>query len=72
MEKDQMTYPNLERKLAERHVMKKDIADLLGITKYGMSKKLTGKSDFKLSEAFMIADLLNEPDIRSLFQKRNG
>ena len=47
-------YPNLEDSMRRNGIRKKDIADLLGLTRVAVSMKFNGKSEFKIAEAFKV------------------
>lgn len=65
-----MTYPNLQMEMLRNKITHEDIAEALHLSKAGVSKKMAGKTDFKLSEAFQIADrFFPGQDIRYLFQR---
>lgn len=49
--KYQVVYPVLEKLIKERAILKNDIADLIGVTRQGLRKKLVGKNPFLLEEA---------------------
>ena len=51
-------YPNLEDAMRRNGIRKKDIADLLGLTRVAVSMKFNGKSEFKIAEAFKIQKFL--------------
>lgn len=65
-----MTYPNLQIEMLRNKITQEDIAEALHLSRAGVNKKMTGKSEFKLSEAFLIADrFFPGQDIRYLFQR---
>lgn len=65
-------YPELEAEIARRGVKKKDIADQIGIGYKALSNKLTGKADFKMSEALAIhRGFFPDMDILVLFRISN-
>lgn len=45
-----ITYPALEGKIAERGILKKDIAAALNITQRALGDKLNGRTEFTWSE----------------------
>lgn len=45
-----VVYPTLEGKLAERGILKKDLADVLNITPRALGDKLNGKTQFTWGE----------------------
>lgn len=64
MAKEKPYYPMLEAKIAENGIVKKDIAEQLGISPRAFSKKLTGTVDFWLNEVLIIHTLF--PDVNPL------
>lgn len=50
MESSRIRFPVLEGKIAERGLLKKNIADTLNISQRALSNKLNGKNDFTWSE----------------------
>lgn len=65
-----VTYPNMQMEMRRNKVTQEDIAKALQMSRAGVNKKMTGKSEFKLSEAFQIADrFFPGLDVRYLFQR---
>lgn len=65
-----ITYPNLQMEMLRNKITQEDIAEALHLSRAGVNKKMTGKSEFKLSEAFLIAGrFFPGQDIRYLFQR---
>lgn len=54
-------FPELEKQMLMHGILKKDIADGLGITCAALSRKFVGQSAFTLNEACYITSLM--PDI---------
>lgn len=67
-------FPELELQILMRGIKKKDIASQLGITAKALSYKLTGRTEFMLSEVRQIAELFPQVPWDVLFKKeeRNG
>ena len=49
----------LERKIEDSGLRKSKIAEMLGITRQGLYKKISGDSEFKSSEIKMLSEILN-------------
>lgn len=64
-------YPVLESELAKRGIKKKDIADLLGIKDRSLSKKMSGETDFWLTEALAISTVISGIPLEQLFSHSN-
>ena len=61
-------YGNLSSELRRKNIAKKVIADMLGCTEKTINNKMSGKTDFTISEAFMIhKNLLPEFDMDYIF-----
>ena len=58
----------LEARIAESGMMKKAIAQKLGLSAYGFAKKVSGQSDFKTEEVRVLCSLLG---ITSLKEKED-
>ena len=57
-------YGNLSSELRRKNIAQKVIADMLGCTEKTINNKMSGKTDFTISEAFMIhKNLLPEFDM---------
>lgn len=56
--KRNIRYPNLEVMLVKTHISRDDLSFYTGLNKSTLSAKMTGKSDFKLSEALQIQELI--------------
>jgi len=60
-----MTNTNLlEEKIAASGLMKKHIAEKLGLSPYGLSKKISGQNEFKTGEIQELCKLLNITSLR--------
>lgn len=63
-------YPVLEAEIARRQIKKKDIAEAINIAPRSLSIKLMGKSDFTLTEAFVIRErFFEDMTVEKLFDK---
>ena len=60
-------FPVLEAEIAKNGIKKKDIAEKLGIRDKTLSLKLTGKTEFLLSEVLYIRSLFPEYSVEELF-----
>ena len=60
-------FPNLEAEISKNGVKKKDIATALGINTRTLSLKMTGKTEFLLSEALYIHSLFPRVPVEELF-----
>ena len=68
-----VVYPELESCLAKKGILKKDIAELLGITQKGLSNKLNGKYCFTLDEAIAVREKwFSDIPIEVLFAKKKS
>lgn len=56
--KRNIRYPNLEVMLVKTHISRDDLSFYIGLNKSTLSAKMTGKRDFKLSEALLIQELI--------------
>ena len=56
--KRNIRYPNLEVMLVKTHISRDDLSFYTGLNKSTLSAKMTGKRDFKLSEALLIQELI--------------
>ena len=63
-------FPNLEAEISKNGVKKKDIATALGIQPRTLSLKMTGKTEFLLSEALYIHSLFPSVPVEKLFERR--
>lgn len=61
----------LEVALLRKGIKKKDIAQLLGITKQGFHKKLVGQSEFKASEIGILSEILGAEAVSTIFFKND-
>jgi hypothetical protein len=73
----QRIYNNLEAEIARAHLLKYEIAELLGMIPSTFTSRLKGDSDFKLSEMRFIRDLLQKENgeyytLDYLFQKEKN
>lgn len=64
-------FPNLRAEAARVGMTYKDISKMLGIAEKTVYLKLSGKSDFSLSEAFALSKHFN-CEIDYLFEKEVG
>ena len=63
-------YGNLSSELRRKNIAQKVIADMLGCTEKTINNKMSGKTDFTISEAFMIhKNLLPEFDMDYIFAR---
>lgn len=63
-------YKRVEAQMILRGVSRKELAKQLDISYNTLNQKLNGKSDFSLSEALKIKQVLNAPDpMETLFNK---
>lgn len=53
-------YPNLELEMFKQKVSTKQLADACGISESAMRNKIKGRSDFKMSEARCVVNMLHE------------
>lgn len=53
-------YNNLEAELARAHILKYELAEIIGIFPTTLTTRLKGESDFKLSEMRLIRDRLQK------------
>lgn len=60
MSKETIKYPNLEDALKRNRILKKEVAEALGISVIGLSFKLHGRTELKYKEAQAIKKLLDE------------
>lgn len=60
-------YPCLEAEIAKQGIKKKQIAKQLGISERAFSCKMTGRNDFRLSEALAIYSLFSDVSFTDLF-----
>lgn len=67
MRKRKPVFPELEKQILAHGILKKDIAENLGITGSALSRKLTGQSDFTLSEVRYIASVIPDIPVSVLF-----
>lgn len=60
-------FPILEAEISKNGLVKKEIAEKIGLTPRAFSRKLTGKSDFWYSEIQGIRKLFPDYSIEQLF-----
>ena len=66
-------YPNLEAAIAQKGILKRDIAAEIGINIRTLSSKLIGEKDFWLREALAIQSVFfPEKAVEFLFKKESG
>lgn len=63
-------FPNLESEIAKRGILKKDIAQKLGITQRTFTKKLNGEIDFWWNEILTIYEIFPEVPPHLLFKHK--
>jgi len=57
----------LHEKMEEHSMTQSKLASLLGVSKSTMSRKINGKSDFSVSQAFKVCHILNIESPQSIF-----
>lgn len=60
-------YPNLDAEIQSRHMTYAGLAQMIGVSKYAMYRRINGKTDFKLSEVANICQILDRWDASQLF-----
>lgn len=60
-------YPNLEKEIQDRHMSYSRLAKMIGLSKYAMYRRISGQTDFKVTEAVLICQILNNLDAEQLF-----
>lgn len=70
MRKRKPAFPELEKQILIKGIKKKDIATALGIQPRTLSLKMTGKTEFLLSEALYIHSLFPSVPVEELFEHR--
>ena len=70
MGKRKPAFPELEKQIFVKGIKKKDIATALGIQPRTLSLKMTGKTEFLLSEALYIHSLFPSVPVEELFEHR--
>lgn len=68
---DQQVAANVRAELARAGISQSTIADSLGITKSGVSRRMQGRISFRVSELCAIADLIGIP-VHVLLAKDNA
>lgn len=68
MRKRKPAFPELEKQILMKGIKKKDIATALGIQPRTLSLKMTGKTEFLLSEALYIHSLFPSVPVEKLFE----
>lgn len=64
-------YPTLEAEIVKRGILKKKIAEKIGIAPRTLSHKMTGKLSFSLDEAITAQEaFFPDIEIKALFQKK--
>lgn len=64
-------YPNLDIKVKTKNLSYSELARIIGISKYAMYRRISGKTEFKLSEAINICVALDEYDAKQLYLRLN-
>lgn len=65
-----MKYLTLVGEMAKRQITKKDLSDLLGVHWNSITNKISGESDFSVTEAIKIRDrYFSEWRIEDLFNR---
>lgn len=62
-------FSNLNAELARRNITAKELAEVLKVSRKTVDNKLSGRSEFTLSEILAIAELLPGNSITYLFEK---
>lgn len=60
-------YPNLEKEIQKRHLSYARLAKMIGLSKYAMYRRISGQTDFKITEAVCICQILGDLDADQLF-----
>ena len=60
-------YPNLEKEMQQRHMSCARLAKMIGLSKYAMYRRISGQTDFKLTETVSICQILDNLDAEQLF-----
>ena len=60
-------YPNLDMEIQKRDISYQKLARLVGLSKYAMYRRITGRTDFKLHEVIRICQVLENLDANQLF-----
>lgn len=72
MRKRNPAFPELEKQILARGILKKDLAAGLGITSQALSRKLVGRCEFTLSEIRYIASIIPDVSVEVLFDINKG
>lgn len=64
-------YPNLDMEIQKRDISYPKLARLVGLSKYAMYRRITGRTDFKINEVVSICDTLSVIDASQLFLRLN-
>lgn len=57
----------LRDKMKEHNMTQSELAKLVGVSKSTMSRKVSGESDFSVSQAFKMCHILNIKSPQSIF-----
>lgn len=60
-------YPNLDKEVQKQNMSYQKLANLVGLSKYAMYRRINGQTDFKLSETVCICQILENLDAKQLF-----
>lgn len=63
-----IVYPEIQRRLEEAGMSYTDLADILGLTRQGVYRRMHGLAKWTLNDALRVCETFNTYDIRSLFQ----
>ncbi len=62
-------YPEFERQLKERNITRRRVSEFLGLSPYGLYKKLAGEAPLSLAEAIRVRDeFFPDKSIEDLFR----
>ena len=64
-------YPNLDVEIQKRDISYPKLAKLAGLSKYAMYRRITGQTDFKVTEVVCICQVLENLDASQLFLRLN-
>lgn len=68
MRKYKPAFPELEKQILAKGLLKKQIADILEIEQGSLSRKLTGRTEFTLKEIYCLHKLFPNVSIEELFE----
>ena len=67
----EIVYPNLDIEIQKRDISYSKLAQSVGLSKYAMYRRISGQTDFKLTEVVRICGVLNAMDANQLFLRLN-